>query len=807
MFGKKSSSGGTKKKSVKQGPSVNFFAAHAEKLVLGVVVAVLGYLVYEGVGGKGYDQSRQPTQLSSEAEKLLSAIRSGEPWPTLKEEETRIVKTEFTPRTIEARKPAEPEKYPITPFEVIDRASFIKRADPKLAAPIKVLGQSVVGMIAVEAADNYVDPFEDFEDAPKLKGARRPDRRRNAGGAGASADAAAATGNMMGEPGMAGGPGSTVEQKRYFPPEYNRGFSMASMGGAGGMGGMPGMAGMGGETMGSGGAGMPGGPGMPGSQPPANLGSGAPTVKPKKYKAEVVFLNAVTALVPHEEMVKEYEARLRDSASYFPMRDRPIYLSFEVQRAEVVDPRQPVKDADWKKVTDARAQLSMMKTWLPPKPQTVQEVIDLTCADPALTMPIPPLLFHDYRTFAKHPDIDWIWDAGMAQMQQMQGQIATMTETMKAAEEAAEQLYPGERPGMGGMGAGASGMMGGTEGGMPGMDSGMGMGMGMGMPGASMGMPGGDAMGMTGMAGGMPGMGTETGMGMGMGMGMTGPMIPKYKMVRFYDRLDVRDIGKTYKYRVRLIMEDPNYPSDRYPAPRANDMEDEVFLRVAKLRAVEDPKADAIAKENARITNPKTPRKIFQRTKRETDWSEPSNSIFVRGVDDVYFGKMPKKTGDPQVDAVLVRLDTTKGAYVPLFSFATEDKNAVKTPIYSRGAVISFPKLTTHFAHPLTTLLKEWVDYSSFANPIGNWNTVVDIRGNDPLALSSAKDDPLSDEGEMMVLMSDGRVEVTNEFDDAFWYRGFTYADERERAANTNNNANMNAGGMEGGMMGRGGAP
>ncbi len=87
MFGKKSSSAGKgkSKKSVKQGPKVNFFAAHAEKLVLALVVALLSFLVYEGLGGKTYDQTRVPTQLAEKATSISNNIKSGDPWPGIKE--------------------------------------------------------------------------------------------------------------------------------------------------------------------------------------------------------------------------------------------------------------------------------------------------------------------------------------------------------------------------------------------------------------------------------------------------------------------------------------------------------------------------------------------------------------------------------------------------------------------------------------------------------------------------------------------------------------------------------------------------
>ena len=84
---------------------------------------------------------------------------------------------------------------------------------------------------------------------------------------------------------------------------------------------------------------------------------------------------------------------------------------------------------------------------------------------------------------------------------------------------------------------------------------------------------------MGGLGGAMGGMGDMSGMGMGGMMGgMGGDMgamlssnIPDYKMVRFFDFS--AQIGRTYRYRVQLWIEDPNLPNtnpdDEYPDHRA----------------------------------------------------------------------------------------------------------------------------------------------------------------------------------------------------------------------------------------------
>ena len=489
-------------------------------------------------------------------------------------------------------------------------------------------------------------------------------------------------------PGGGGAMGPGMEPIRLFPQQYNKGLQLG-MAPANAMGGM-GMGGMGEGGPGGAGMGMPGGPGMAGGAGMAggmggvpgmgtgtgagmNTLTGAVTIKQKKVAARPTIYNVVTALVPHEDMVKEYDKALRESASFMPMRDRPIYLSYEVQRVQITKPNQKIEEKDWQPVTDAMKQLANMKTWYPKLPQRIPDVIDPNAFDPALTMPIPPILIRDYRNVVKHPDIDWVFDAGMNMMIQP-------PPTNQTGEDPTEGMLPGERMGMGGMGMGGMGMGGMGSEGMMGMggDGGMGMGGmpgmgGMGMPGdggmGGMGMPGDGGMGMGGMGmggmgmggmmGGMEGGGYGGDMGMGgMGMGM-GMYTPKYKMIRFYDQVD-GDVTKTFQYRVRVMMEDPNYPSDRFPAPRPSDMTSEVFARVSPIRQKEDPQAEAVRRENMTLKAGQKP-KIFNRSKIYTPWSEASNPIYVRGFEDVYFGRFAKGSGrEPVVEAVLVKLEIRK---------------------------------------------------------------------------------------------------------------------------------------------------
>ncbi len=62
-----------------------------------------------------------------------------------------------------------------------------------------------------------------------------------------------------------------------------------------------------------------------------------------------------------------------------------------------------------------------------------------------------------------------------------------------------------------------------------------------------------------------------------------------------------------------------------------------------------------------------------------------------------------------------------------------------------------------------------------------------------------SRDDPQSAGGEIMILHTDGRIQISNVFDDLFLYRMYTYADEKEAAEKASQNQ------MGGGAGGYGG--
>ncbi len=788
----------SKASSGKSGP--NFFAAHVEKLILGVVVAATGYVIYDGISRKGYPTDRQPTSLNQSAGDALQQISVDHTEAIFAERE---IKHAFVPEVEKSRRPIEWKKFSLGSLQNENSSGPVElRGDPKILPPEQLVVKCVSGAVAIEVPKETPDPFEVFEDAPRIT-IKKPKPPKN-----------------KEEP--------EEDEDKIKPParrlmsKYDLGAPIGAMGGM--MGGMEGGMGMGmGGSMGGGMGGMDGGRGgmgsgmgmggAPGGGGGGGLGANKNLGPKTKVASQAQIFVAATALVRHKEMSEEFERQLKNSGDYNLLRDTPVYLTFEIQRVDVSqNPGREVQEKEWKTVSDGSKQVAMRKNWAIKAPlgRPVPEIIDLNARHPGLTMPIPPMLIKDYRDFAKHPAIDWVWDTKrlMAPPKRKEN---------KKEDEGEEDVLPGQGSGgaaTGGMGGMGSGMMGGMGmGGMGGMDGGMegGFGMGDGMEGG-MGMEGEYGGSYGGMEGGMEGYG---GMGMGMGGsgmggsgmggsgmgGMTmsaGPQ-PEYKMLRFYDMLTPQDVGKSFRYRVRLIMRDPNYPERikrrikpgeyvdfEIPPPQPNTLQKEVFDRIADQRRVDDA---------AHKADPKTRRKML-----ETEWSEPSQPVRIAARVDAFAGLGYDPASNPRPSAVS---GETEANLVATWMDATTGVTYAKAFDARRGSVLNSnlasKKEIIEFVVPATRVVKqrEW--------PFASNSVVVDIRGGEELAASSKRDgDPLAASGEVMLILGDGSMQITNDIDDTFEYRMYTFADEHEMAKKAGANGGMMGGMGEGGMMGGG---
>ncbi len=806
----------------KGGPG--FFAAHIEKLIMAGCLAAVAYLVYAGFSTPGYDTAAAPEQLERDAKDLLTKI-SQDHWEQISADPERNVEHDFANRAAEARRPTDPGTYASAVWDPKPLGVFEKRGDPAIFPPEQLVVTTINGAIAVEVPRDEVDAYEDLEDAEPIRAKQRgrDTGRTRRGGRGDAASMGPGGGeygneaDMMGAPGSMMGTTGTQKQFRFLSPDYNLG---AIFGTAGGAGGMAGMEGMGGPSSMMGGM----GPGMMG--PGGGTGSTGPTIRdglkdrnkdrgPKyKISSKAVVFNAITGVVPHRKMVEEFLAQFQESGSFVPQRDLPYYMSFELQRVEVTgEPTRAIQEQEWAKVSDGLAQsnLPITQKWAvhPPLARPVPEVIDRRSYDRGLTMPIPPLLVRDYRMFSKHPAVNWVWDARSSMVQRPRRMDFQPKEST---------VLPGARGGNARGGAmGAGGMMGGgMMGGGYGEDA-------MGGAGYSGGMAGGgyDAMGGGGYAGGMGGYdamgaggygdamaggygggyGDASMMGGGMmgggmmgggmmGGGMSAAMQPEFKMVRCYDMLNPADYAKVFRYRIRVVMRDPNYPENRMlPRPAPNTLKDEVWARVAPL----------IVKDDAAIKNDPT----AMRSLRYTDWSQPSPPARVDIPIEVLVGDVtfdgPRAFESEGKTFVLTTSEPIGNVVATTMDGKTGARYAVKEEV-RRGSVLA-DRADVELIVPSTRIVK-----IKKGQAIDARATIVDIRGGKPLA-GDTRDDPLKDIGEMLILNRDGSVSVTNEFDDTFLYRMYTFADEHEASQRTGASASGYGGGMGGGYGEHGGGP
>ena len=344
-------------------------------------------------------------------------------------------------------------------------------------------------------------------------------------------------------------------------------------------GGMPGMPGIGG-----GGGG--GGKGMDsmiiGYRPP--VGS---TIR-------IEHANVIMAVVPFEKQTEEFDTNLANSLDYDQLRDKPHYLYFAIQRADVTDdptadPAKFAPDA-WTSLSVATS-LESMRTWAG-SPNDIMDpayLMPLYPRTPGLTQPLPPFVQRDIYDAMTHPDIPLASTAATAVPEASGPRRPKVGESPDFPDEIPTGGGAGPTGGTGGMPGipgGAGGMpgmpAGGSTGGMPGKPAGGTGGMaGMpGMPGAAGGMPG-----MPGGAGGMPGMPGGAGGMPGMpGGGYASPeSLVKYKLVRFIDQ--TVEQGRKYRYRVKIFLEDPNYPSESYVAPSLAGLYDSAQAGVTDLQA------------------------------------------------------------------------------------------------------------------------------------------------------------------------------------------------------------------------------
>ncbi|AMV35525.1 hypothetical protein VN12_25765 [Pirellula sp. SH-Sr6A] len=766
-----------KKKSSNAGKGFNakeFLLFHAEKIVFALIAALSLTLVFLGFSGQKFSASKSPEDLKKKAESTLASAISQDHWEQIKEAEPeRVTNVSYARIASETRGEVQAGNY-VSRIWKEPPGMAARRGDPELKAPIKLQGQFFSAPIPGRRPS---DPFESLQDAKKPEEKQPPRRGRgnpgmgqggyggmeggSGGGYGAEGSGSGYPGSGSGYPGSGGsgtgtGLAGNIPTKRFLSPGYDRGYKL----------------------------GMITNPQAAFPKPPTPQ-----EAKTNRYVVPTSNYNAivVTAIVEHQDLEKNYSKEFADVPEYIERRDTPYYQGFEVQRVEVTSDATDIPDDAWKTVDAAGSEAfkEKAKEFI----GTCKEVNNPVWTHANITMPIPPVLLMDYRPMCSHPDIPSDIPELIRDDEGAPGQTGSFGMGGYGSGGYGAGGYGSEMGGYG-SGSGYGGEMAGGSGyGMGGSEMGSGSGYGSEMAGSGYGSGGygaegsgsGYGSGGYGAEGSGSGYGGEGGLGgsyggMGgtAGLGMQLPTkLPstKYKLVRFFD--PTAEAGKSYRYRVRLMMYDPNFPEFEIHAPKTMNLKPDAMSRVQdlKMKVVPDK-----TKGNKR------------KSERLSPWSAPSDPILAAAPTPVFAGEVEKPSlirleSGEQVESRPTKTELVTLNNVGTINFAIKDSQPV-----TRGHIIAGThkpnKEGYEFVHPTLKVLKIPKKIREEVGPKVNivlpnvLVTVLDVGGGTPLRASTSKDELLAG-GEVVCFdAKTGQIVVGREFEDYTDYNGAVKPDE-----------------------------
>jgi hypothetical protein len=508
----------------------NFFIHHAEKMVVGLVIAASAWMVYSGLSLPDLRDEKDPDQLANEAKQVRASIDDDHSEAVLKERNpTFQIDAELE------KKNKRLAAAPYTPDHLLvprNLSESVRRQDPTLLPPRALMTSGHLESYAVLSnSSNYLastlEPADELEKIEVKKKVIKPKRPRGRGAMmemegmssdgmssdgmsidgmsmeGMSMDGRSSSSSMMGmssEMGM--GMGAVAGAGRALLPEYNFGFSTTS--------------------------------------------ASAQSTSSKHPVPQSAWFIAGTAVIPHKEIANSYRTALFDADGYTPQRDQPLYFNYEIQRADVTNKTiAQLVDADWMLIGNRESDLKRAALqWAGFAP----ELVPSDYRDLNITGYIPPILLSDYSKFALHPLIPMVSRTEIEQEQ-------LMAEQSKVAEVKAEDFKLAGPDDAGAMDGMNDIMMGST------MDLSMDSDFGMGM-----------------------------GAGVAAGMKTIEENPVDYKIMRFYDfargglPAGVSPMpGRKYVYRLRYAVQDPNFPANPSFQPKSSTLGGDVYTRVQGL--------------------------------------------------------------------------------------------------------------------------------------------------------------------------------------------------------------------------------
>ncbi len=452
---------------------------------------------------------------------------------------------------------------------------------------------------------------------------------------------------------------------------------------------------------------------------------------------------AVVGVVPFKKQWDEYSRVLQGASGYEASRDQPRYVYLYGQRVDVTDnPDRAINDDEWEAVTQFNEYRKETQKW----DGSPRELVDEKYLDPFITYVCPPVMMRDITGMLTHPEIPLRNAPAAAEQAPQEEPDDDPKDTPQDA--------PGgfvEQPGAGAVAAGgAGGAMGAAGGG---------------------GMMGGDMMG--GMGDMMGGMGDMMG-GMGGGGAMAGRSIPDYKMVRFFDFN--AEPGRIYRYRVRLLLEDPNHPNIRihedYPqhiAPPLRSLDEDVVARINQLNDAEH-------------------NQFF----RETEWSDPTAPVSVPDPTQVFAGTTLYQAMSRDQDQRAFMDKEPLGTLKPVVWDSVRGVDIPHNYTVYRGSVLN-QTTDIEYAHPVSTVINAVESFDFTTNLF-----VGDIRGGELLP-GSSRDWQVLTPGEFALIDGAGNLIVRNELDDMEMFNRYEFKPPVEEETSGNSMEGM-MGGEEGGM-------
>tara|TARA_R110002049_G_scaffold72490_2_gene187056 strand:- start:41123 stop:43114 length:1992 start_codon:yes stop_codon:yes gene_type:complete len=654
----------------------NFFIFHVEKMIVAVVVAASGFLVYQGLNQPNILDKIQPDKLTTDANRVRADLDENHNDAIIPE---RIPDFSIVERTDKTLEKVNPNLYALrNTWDVVESSGLTRREDPVLFRPKEIRVQGVITTLAMRsAADEYaVMELEPADPVEKVEQKRKPSRREQRRA-------------MM----MSDGEDESYEEEEY--DMFETGGVDPSLG----------------EAV------------VPVRKFSADFDDGFRPTTTKHIQNEATqypipalgWFIAGTAVVPHKAMHESFEHSLKDAEGYDYMnRDRPIYRGYQLQRADVTNKTvDELVDEDWvNRDSDRQVTVDAIRDWS----GTAPELVPSDYRDVTLTMWVPPVLIDDYASYTLHPMIPMLPKSEIDALENV--------EEVDAIEEVdLDRLI---------FGADAK-----VE----------------------------QAKDMTNAP-----MYMEV---TPYGMPIADPV--EYKLVRFYDfATDPRGDanapkpGRKYVYRVRVSIDDPNFPSDFNLQPELKTLHPDAHQRVKELLATARTAKD-------------------RQYKRWTEWSDPSEPVSLPGLGQHFVGKIDAKAARPvQVGNRTVNFEPTPPtAKMVVSQFSPEVNTRIPMTIeVTEGSVLSAEADFADVIDPIKLEIRKLQYLDEEGEPIPDKKvqvvsstTVIDINGGAKLDIDSSEG--MTEPGYMLIFDPSGGLSVKPEIEEQRKYRIFSFAEER----------------------------